>query len=71
MLHEHQSASNKLRDRKARFEMKLAEAQRIVAEFRTKERMNEAAMYLEILNELKVRVDEFIEEVSNIFCMAL
>ena len=63
MLREHETALHKLRDRKARFEMKLTETQKIVSEFKNRERMSEAPQYVDVFDQLKVRVEEFILEV--------
>ena len=63
MLREQETAMNKLKERKGRFEMKLSEAQRIVAEFKNRERMSDAPQYVEVFDQLKRRVEEFIAEV--------
>lgn len=67
MLREQETAMNKLRDRKARFEMRLSETQRIINEFKNRERMSDAPQYVEVFDQLKKRVEEFIAEVTNIF----
>ena len=63
MLREQEAAMNKLKDRKARFEMRLNETQRIVTEFKNRERMSDAPQYVEVFDQLKKRVEEFIAEV--------
>lgn len=63
MLREQETAMNKLRDRRARFEMRLSETQRIISEFKNRERMSDAPQYVEVFDQLKKRVEEFIAEV--------
>ena len=63
MLREQETAMNKLKERRARFEMRLNETQRIVAEFKNRERMSDALQYVEVFDQLKKRVEEFIAEV--------
>eukprot|EP00794_Sanderia_malayensis_P006878 gene6878-7653_t len=66
MLREHETAVNKLKERKARFEMRLAETQKIVAEFRSRERTSEAAQYVDVFDQLKIRTEELIAEKKQI-----
>ena len=63
MLREQETAMNKLKERRARFEMRLNETQRIVTEFKNRERMSDAPQYVEVFDQLKKRVEEFILEV--------
>ena len=60
---EHDTAMNKLFDWLARFEMQLNETLQSVKEFYTKDRVSEAKNYLVQLDELKHKVQEFLEEV--------
>ena len=60
---EHDAAMNKLFDWLARFEMQLNETLASVKEFYTKDRMSEAKTYLVQLDELRDRVQGFLEEV--------
>lgn len=60
---EHDAAMNKLFDWLARFEMQLNETLASVKEFYTKDRMSEAKTYLAQLEELRDRVQGFLEEV--------
>eukprot|EP00795_Rhopilema_esculentum_P000293 gene293-9945_t len=66
MLREQETAMNKLKERRGRFEMKLSEAQRIVVEFKNRERMSDAPQYVEVFDQLKRRVEEFIAEKKQI-----
>ena len=66
MLREQETAMNKLKDRKARFEMRLSETQRIITEFKNRERMSDAPQYVEVFDQLKKRVEEFIAEVFSV-----
>ena len=71
MLREQETAMNKLKDRRARFEMRVSETQRIVAEFKNRERMSDAPQYVEVFDQLKKRVEEFIAEVFQLwFCFS-
>ena len=63
MLREQETAMNKLKERKARFEAKLNETQRVVTEFKNRERMSDAPQYVDVMDQLKKRVEEFIVEV--------
>ena len=63
MLREQETAMNKLKERRVRFEMRLNETQRIVTEFKNRERMSDAPQYVEVFDQLKKRVEEFILEV--------
>ena len=60
---EHDTAMNKLFDWLARFESQLEETLASVKEFHNKDRMSEAKMYVAQLDELKQRVEGFLEEV--------
>ena len=60
---EHDTAMNKLFDWQARFEVQLNETLQSVKEFYTKDRMSEAKTYLAQLEELKEKVQVFLEEV--------
>ena len=64
---EHDTAMNKLFDWLARFEMQLNETLVSVKEFHTKDRMSEAKTYLAQLDDLKDKVQGFLEEVLTIF----
>jgi len=57
---------NKLFDWQARFEMQLNETLQSVKEFHTKDRMSEAKTYLAQLEELKEKVQVFLEEVGRL-----
>ena len=57
---------NKLFDWLARFEMQLNETLVSVKEFHTKDRMSEAGTYLAQLDDLKDKVQGFLEEVLTI-----
>lgn len=63
---EHDTAMNKLFDWLARFEMQLNETLVSVKEFHTKDRMSEAKTYLAQLDDLKDKVQGFLEEVLTI-----
>ena len=63
---EHDTAMNKLFEWQARFEMQLNETLQSVKEFYTKDRMSEAKTYLAQLEELKERVQVFLEEVHQL-----
>ena len=63
---EHDTAMNKLFDWQARFEMQLNETLQSVKEFHTKDRMSEAKTYLAQLEELKEKVQVFLEEVGRL-----
>lgn len=60
---EHDTAMNKLFDWLARFELQLNETLQSVKEFYTKDRVSEAKTYLAQLDELKDKVQEFLDEV--------
>ena len=64
---EHDTAMNKLFDWLARFEMQLNETLVSVKEFHTKDRMSEAKTCLAQLDDLKDKVQGFLEEVLTIF----
>ena len=64
---ERDTAMNKLFDWLARFEMQLNETLVSVKEFHTKDRMSEAKTYLAQLDDLKDKVQGFLEEVLTIF----
>ena len=64
---EHDTAMNKLFDWLARFEMQLNETLVSAKEFHTKDRMSEAKTYLAQLDDLKDKVQGFLEEVLTIF----
>ncbi|CAH3192981.1 unnamed protein product, partial [Porites evermanni] len=63
---EHDTAMNKLFDWLARFEMQLNETLVSVKEFHTKDRMSEAKTYLAQLDDLKDKVQGFLEERKKI-----
>ncbi|XP_068702145.1 dynein axonemal heavy chain 3-like [Montipora foliosa] len=63
---EHDTAMNKLFDWLARFESQLVETVASVKEFHSKDRMSEAKMYVAQLDELKQRVEGFLEERKKI-----
>ena len=63
MLREHETAVNKLKERKSRFVLRLVETQKIVSEFKNRERMSEASQYVDVFDQLKIRTEEFIAEV--------
>lgn len=63
---EHDTAMNKLFDWQARFEVQLNETLQSVKEFYTKDRMSEAKTYLAQLEDLKEKVQVFLEEVHQL-----
>lgn len=63
---EHDTAMNKLFDWQARFEVQLNETLQSVKEFYTKDRMSEAKTYLAQLEELKDKVQVFLDEVHQL-----
>ena len=60
---EHDTAMNKLFDWLARFELQLNETLQSVKEFHSKDRISEAKTYVVQLDELKDKVQEFLDEV--------
>lgn len=61
---EHDTAMNKLFDWLARFELQLNETLQSVKEFHSKDRISEAKTYVVQLDELKDKVQEFLDEVQ-------
>ena len=60
---EHDTAMNKLFDWLASFESQLDETLTSVKEFHSKDRMSEAKNYVAQLDELRQKVEGFLEEV--------
>lgn len=54
---------NKLTDWLARFENELDQVLKEAKDFHTKDRISEAKLYVERLDELRVQVDKLITEV--------
>ncbi|RMX56942.1 hypothetical protein pdam_00011068, partial [Pocillopora damicornis] len=63
---EHDTAMNKLFDWLARFELQLNETLQSVKEFHSKDRISEAKTYVVQLDELKDKVQEFLDERKKI-----
>lgn len=63
---EHDAAMNKLFDWLARFEAQLNETLGKVKEFYAKDRLSEAKMYLAQLDELRDKIQGFLDEVSTV-----
>ena len=63
IFREHDTAMNKLFDWQARFERRLIQTLQMAKEFHAKDRLSEANNYLAQLDELKKKVQEFLEEV--------
>lgn len=63
---EHDAAMNKLFDWLARFEAQLNETLGSVKEFYGKDRLSEAKMYLAQLDELRDKIQGFLDEVSTV-----
>ena len=63
---EHDTAMNQLFDWLASFESQLDETLASVKEFHSKDRMSEAKNYVAQLDELRQKVEGFLEEVYNV-----
>ena len=63
---EHDASMNKLFDWLARFEVQLNETLGSVKEFYTKDRMSEAKTYLAQLDELRDKIQGFLDEVFTV-----
>lgn len=57
-------AVNRLNDWKRKFLLALTETQKLVNDFKTKDRMSEAENYLMQLQDTNKRLEEFAAEVS-------
>ena len=60
---EHEFALGRLAECKRKILERIIEVQRQVLDFRLKDRMSEAEAYVEQLNEIGQKVEEFFEEV--------
>ena len=62
---EHDIAVNRLNDWKRRYLMTLTETQKVVNDFKTKDRMSEAESYVHLLDDTARRLEDFTLEVTQ------
>ena len=63
MSREHELALRRLSDFKRKFQERISEVHRQVIEFKTKERISDAESYVQQLEEINKKVEEFNTEV--------